>query len=262
MSDRGKVISVNISKLKGESKSPVSEITIDSLGVVNDAHAGLWHRQVSILAKEEIDSFAEAAGKQIAAGEFAENITASGIDLNKVSVLDELRIGNVRLQITQIGKDCHGQGCDIYQRIGKCVMPSKGIFCRVIEGGTVASDNTIELVPKYLNVLIITLSDRAKAGEYSDMSGPRAKQVIEEFFAKKTWRLKIENLLIADEADELLKILRKAVSHGVDIIFTLGGTGVGPRDITPETIASLGVKIIPGIMENIRVKFGRTKPST
>ncbi|MDO8303799.1 MAG: molybdopterin-binding protein [Sedimentisphaerales bacterium] len=261
MSNYGQVISVNISKEKGVAKQPVGEIVIDNHGVVNDAHAGPWHRQVSLLSQEDINGFAATMGQPIACGEFAENITVSGIDLSRAAVLDSFRIGAVELQISQIGKKCHGDGCAIYQQVGKCVMPQKGLFCRVISGGKVAAGDAVELVPRMLNVLVITLSDRASTGEYADRSGPRAKQLLEEYFADKRWHLRIDTILMADDAVRLRRELEQAMQRHVDVIFTLGGTGIGPRDITPETITSLGGKTIPGIMENIRIKFGTTKPS-
>ncbi|MCK4752593.1 MAG: MOSC domain-containing protein [Planctomycetes bacterium] len=260
MSNKGQVISVNISEEKGTIKKPVSEISLDHCGIVGDAHAGLWHRQVSLLAQEDIDFFVKEIRRKIAPGEFAENITLSGIDLGKVAILDRFHIGTVELEVTQIGKRCHGDNCAIYQEIGKCVMPKKGLFCRVINGGKIKAGDSVEYIPKSLQVLIITLSDRASAGEYSDRSGPKARQIIEEHFADKRWRLKINNIILADDAEQLTEKLNGAIDSHTDVIFTLGGTGIGPRDITPETIAAICDKTIPGIMENIRIKYGKEKP--
>ncbi|MHC4636486.1 MAG: molybdenum cofactor synthesis domain-containing protein [Planctomycetota bacterium] len=261
MSNKGRVISVNISEEKGTVKKAVPQISIDHCGVVGDAHAGPWHRQVSLLAQEDIDFFVKEMGRQIAPGEFAENISLSGIDLGKAAILDRFRIGQVELQVTQIGKECHGDGCAIYREIGKCVMPKKGLFCRVINGGNVEAGDSVEYIPKLLRILIITLSDRAYAGEYSDRSGPRAKQILEEYFSDKRWHLLLDNMIFADDAEQLTEKLNEAISGRVDVILTLGGTGIGPRDITPETIAAVCDKTIPGIMENIRVKYGKEKPS-
>ncbi len=261
MSDNGRVISVNISEQKGTIKKPVAEILIDKHGVVNDAHAGPWHRQVSLLAQEDIDYFIKEIGTEIAPGEFAENVTITGIDFSQVAVLDRFRIGQVELQVTQIGKECHGDNCAIYREVGKCVMPKKGLFCRVINGGKIKPDDSVEYIPKSLQILIITLSDRASTGEYCDKSGPRAKQILEEYFADKRWQLHIESIILADDTEQLTEKLNKAIADQVDLILTLGGTGVGPRDITPETITAVCDKTIPGIMESIRVKYGKEKPS-
>lgn len=261
MSGKGKVVSVNISKDKGTVKYPVAEISIDERGIVGDAHVGLWHRQVSLIAQEDIDIFIKEAGKRIAAGEFAENISIAGIDISNASLLDKFRIRDVELEVAQIGKSCHGDKCAIYQAVGKCIMPKKGIFCRVIKGGIVKPGDLVEYQPKTLRFLIITLSDRASAGEYKDRSGPRAKQILEEHFSGTRWRCEYENLILADEANSLYEVLTKAVSNEADVIFTLGGTGIGPRDITPEVVASVCEKRFDGIMENIRIRFGSAKPS-
>jgi len=262
-SDRIEVVSTNVSVRTGTIKQPVPQIEIDENGIVGDAHAGLWHRQVSILAQESIDRFsAEAAGgRRFAPGEFAENITTRGIDLGGVSVLDNFKIGPVELQVTQIGKKCHGNDCAIYQQIGKCVMPKQGIFCRVVTAGAVRPGDTVVYTPRMLRFLIITLSDRASSGQYEDRSGPAIRTILEDFFCDKRWHTDIKNLIIGDDAERLRCELQTAGSDGVDVIFTTGGTGAGPRDITPDVVMSLAEKTIPGIMEHIRIKFGREKPN-
>lgn len=261
MSDKGEVVSVNISTEKGTIKTPVDSVQLDDNGIVGDAHAGLWHRQVTLLAKEDIDTFSNKNGRDVEVGEFAENITTKNIDLSDACVLDEFQIADVRLQVTQIGKKCHGEGCAIFQQVGKCVMPDKGIFCKVLQGGTIIPSATIELIPYTLKVLIITLSDRASAGAYTDRSGPKAKEILESFFGDKRWHVDIQNQLMPDDASQLKASLASAIDSGVDAIFTLGGTGVGPRDIAPETVTEACDKLVPGIMENIRVKYGSKKPS-
>ena len=261
MSNNGQIISVNISEQKGTVKQPVTEISVDKDGVVNDAHAGPWHRQVSLLAQEDIDSFTKTIGREIAPGEFAENITIAGIDLNRAAVLDRFRTGQVELEVTQIGKECHGDDCAIYREVGKCVMPKKGVFCRVVNPGKIKAGDSVEYFSKQLRFLIVTLSDRAFAGEYTDRSGPRAKQILEEYFSGKRWHCQFNSSLLDDDADKLRNELAIAIKEEVDVIFTLGGTGIGPRDIAPETVSSFCDKIIPGVMENIRVKFGNDKPS-
>ena len=154
------VVSVNISKEKGTTKNPVSEITITENGVLGDAHSGDWHRQVSMLAWERIEQFSSEINRKIQPGEFAENITTRGIDLKNVAILDRFRIGSTELEVTQIGKDCHGNRCVVYQEVGECIMPKEGIFCRVIKGEKVKNGYEIEYLPGTLRFLIITLSDR------------------------------------------------------------------------------------------------------
>lgn len=140
-----RVVSVNISQEKGTTKKPVSKIIIDELGVKGDAHAGDWHRQVSLLSKESVEKWGELAGRKVAWGEFAENITTEGIVLCETHPGDRLIIGNVELEVTQIGKKCHGSGCAIFNEVGNCVMPKEGIFAKVITGGMVKAGEEIRL---------------------------------------------------------------------------------------------------------------------
>ena len=261
MSDFGKVVSVNISKEKGTIKLPVDEIVIDERGIVSDAHAGAWHRQISVLSVADVKLFSEEAGREIAHGEFAENITLDGIDLGNVSILDRFTIGDVDLEVSQIGKKCHGDGCAIYREVGSCVMPKKGLFCRTIKGGRVKADDQIEYTARPFKVMVLTMSDRAYAGEYTDRSGPKAVELINEFFKDKRWHLDVVTEILPDDPGVLLEKLERATADGVDVIFTLGGTGIGPRDITPDIVSSIIDKEMMGIMENIRVKFGAEKPS-
>jgi Uncharacterized protein conserved in bacteria len=130
------VIAVCISEKKGERKKPVPavELRVDH-GIVGDAHAGEWHRQISLLAQESIDKM-RALGLDVTTGDFAENITTSGIELVSLPIGSRLQVGQTVLEVTQIGKECHNR-CAIYHQAGDCVMPKEGIFARVIAGGTI-----------------------------------------------------------------------------------------------------------------------------
>jgi len=259
ISETGTVISVNISREKGTVKKPVDKIVVEPNGIKDDAHAGLWHRQVSILSQENIDLFQKQMDRNISPGEFAENITISGIDTAGVAPLDTFRIGKTQLQVTQIGKKCHGDNCAIFREVGKCVMPDKGIFTRVIATGSIKPADTITLHRKVLNFRIITLSDRAAAGHYPDRSGPAIEQIITDFF--KGRRIDFENCLICDDAEKLEEKISDGLAANADVIFTTGGTGIGPKDITVDVVKTIADKTIPGIMEHIRVKYGSEKPN-
>ncbi len=261
MSKNAEVVSVNISAEKGTVKRPVPEICLDERGIIGDAHAGAWHRQVSLLSQDSINRFAAEMAIQLSPGDFGENIVLCGIDLTTVAVLDRLEIGEVELEVTQIGKECHGDTCAIYRQVGTCIMPTEGLFCRVVQGGTIQPGDSVKYLPRPLEFRIITLSDRAFAGEYADRSGLRVKELLEAFLAGKRWHPQIEQTVLPDDADRLRAELGEAVDKGVDVIITTGGTGVGPRDNTPETVAGICGKLIPGIMEAIRVKFGAQNPN-
>jgi len=136
------VLAVCISEKKGERKKPVEAVELrENHGIVGDAHAGDWHRQVSLLAQESIDKM-RALGLDVNAGDFAENITTSGIDLVSLPIGTRLHVGETLLEVTQIGKECHTR-CAIFYQAGDCVMPKEGIFVRVITGGTIRPGDEI-----------------------------------------------------------------------------------------------------------------------
>ena len=136
------VLAVCISENKGERKKPVESVELrENHGIVGDAHAGEWHRQVSLLAQESIDKMRKL-GLDVSAGDFAENITTSGIDLVSLPIGTRLQVGETLLEVTQIGKECHTR-CAIFYQAGDCVMPKEGIFVKVITGGTVKPGDEI-----------------------------------------------------------------------------------------------------------------------
>jgi MOSC domain-containing protein YiiM len=138
----GTVLAVCTSLNKGERKKPVPEVElVVEHGIAGDAHAGDWHRQVSLLAQESIDKM-RAMGLSVSAGDFAENITTTGIDLVSLPIGTRLAIGPALLEVTQIGKECHTR-CAIYYQAGDCVMPKEGIFARVLKGGVVTAGTEI-----------------------------------------------------------------------------------------------------------------------
>ena len=140
------VTSVNLSEAKGVFKHPVPEIELRCHhGIVGDAHAGDWHRQVSLLAEESVDTMRAACPIPLTDGIFAENINTVGIDLKRLPVGTRLRIGGTEVEVTQIGKECHSD-CAIKQAVGKCVMPTEGIFAVVVREGTVRAGDEIEIL--------------------------------------------------------------------------------------------------------------------
>ncbi|KAF2957793.1 molybdenum cofactor sulfurase [Thermotoga sp. Ku-13t] len=144
----GVVLSVNVSKVKGVKKVPQEQIIlVENHGVLNDAHAGNWHRQVSMLSKSSIDK-ARIWGIEVSFGDFAENITVDGVDVWKLPIGTKVYINDAVLEVTQIGKECHDR-CAIARMVGKCVMPVEGIFLRVLKGGTVKpNDRAVFVLPE------------------------------------------------------------------------------------------------------------------
>ena len=141
----GKLVAISVSEKKGTQKSNVpSAHLVEGHGIEGDAHAGPWHRQVSLLAQESIDKMT-AAGLDVGPGDFAENLTTSGIDLLKLKIGDRLRIGEAELEITQIGKECHDH-CAVYELAGDCVMPREGIFARVLREGRISAGDAVNTI--------------------------------------------------------------------------------------------------------------------
>jgi len=139
------ITSINISPKKGTFKQPVkqAELRVD-FGIVGDAHAGNWHRQISLLAQESIDKMTALGLDDLVPGKFAENITTQGIELFTLPVGTRLKLGACVVEVTQIGKECH-QHCEIYKKVGQCIMPHEGIFVKVLVPGVVRVGDAIEV---------------------------------------------------------------------------------------------------------------------
>lgn len=141
-----KVIAINRSERKGVIKTPIPEgiFRVDH-GLEGDAHAGSWHRQVSLLGIESIHKMEQIGIEGLCSGKFAENITTEGLTLYELPVGTRFRIGPCLMEVTQIGKECH-RHCAIYHQVGSCVMPTEGIFARVLEGGTIRPGDEITIL--------------------------------------------------------------------------------------------------------------------
>lgn len=146
MRNRAAVVSVNISQRKGTPKKPVPQVQLKLRhGIAGDAHAGDWHRQISLLAEESVDTMRALSPIPLTAGVFAENINTVGIDLKHLPVGTHLRIGETEVEVTQIGKECHSD-CAVKRAVGKCVMPTEGIFAVVVKEGFVRPGDEVEIL--------------------------------------------------------------------------------------------------------------------
>ena len=183
MDKTGIVRAICISERRGVEKHTVpSAHFIEAYGIEGDAHAGNWHRQVSLLSYDRVKEFNER-GADVVDGAFGENLVVEGLDFRNLPVGTKLTAGNVVLRMTQIGKECHTH-CAIYQRMGECIMPRQGVFAEVIQGGTIQQGDamTVELPKKDrpFTAAVITMSDKGARGERKDESGPKAKQMLEK----------------------------------------------------------------------------------
>ena len=255
----GKVLAICRSDKKGTQKYEIpSALLKENWDIEGDAHAGNWHRQVSLLAFEKIDAFRKK-GVDVDFGAFGENIVVEGYDLRTIPVDSEIRIGECLLRLTQIGKECHDH-CAIFNVVGDCIMPREGVFTEVLKGGTIHVGDEVEVYPlsddRPFTAAIITLSDRAYRKEYEDRSGP----VIKEILTEKGYRV-IETILLPDEKNLLKRqLIRLADQRQVNVIFTTGGTGFSVRDITPEATEEVCDRMAPGIAEAMRAGSMKITP--
>lgn len=239
-----KIKAICISEKRGTFKYPIKEADIaEDWGIEGDAHGGKWHRQISLIANERVKEFAE-----VEYGAFGENIVTEGIDLSSLDVGTRLIIGDVILEITQIGKDCHDR-CAIYERMGDCIMPREGVFAKVIKGGHIKTGDII-VTEKHsiLTAAVITLSDKGYKGEREDKSGSlAADMLINEGYDV------VEKLILPDDKAMLEKeLVRLCDQRQVCLILTTGGTGFSQRDITPEATIEVCDRMARGISEAMR----------
>jgi len=147
--EAGKVLAVNVSEKRGEIKHNVNEAFIkENFGLETDAHGGDWHRQISLLSLSSFDKMRALGASGLEYGVFAENITVGGLDVATLPLQTQLKVGEAVLEVTQIGKECHNQGCAIKKQVGTCVMPIEGIFAKVLSSGTVKVGDRVEILEK------------------------------------------------------------------------------------------------------------------
>ena len=279
----GTVKAVCTSSVKGVRKEPVKEARlIEDYGIEKDAHAGKWHRQVSLLSWEKVQEF-NKSGAGVSDGDFGENLLVSGINFRSLPVgtrflicpaeevvhaaadslteetvhatdlKNEEAVGGALLELTQIGKACH-HSCEIRKRVGVCIMPTDGVFAKVVRGGMVKPGDRVRVLPpdpdRPYTAAVITLSDRAFSGVYEDRSGPKAAEVL-----KAAGYEVVETILLPDDQSRLERELgRLADQRQVSLVLTTGGTGFSERDRTPEATMAVADRNAPGIAEAIRVK--------
>lgn len=250
----GKIVAVCTSAKKGERKKNVGvSRLIKDMGLEKDAHAGFAHRQVSLLALESIAKM-RAKGLDVNPGDFAENLTTEGLELVSLPVGTRLKAGqDVFLRVTQIGKECHNR-CAIYEQAGDCVMPREGIFAEVLREGTVQVGDSIVPYPRY-RFAVITASDKGSKGEREDKSGPLIGEML------LPWGDVTECLVLPDEVGRLAEAMAAlADEKKVALLVTTGGTGLSPRDVTPEATEKVIDRRVPGLAEAMRLESLKVTP--
>jgi len=247
-----RIEAVCVSSEKGTRKRNVDRgVLVLGHGLEGDAHAGDWHRQVSLLAIESIDKM-RAKGLDVGPGDFAENLTTRGLDLPSLPIGSLLAVGGQSppplLEVTQIGKECHTR-CAIFYQAGDCVMPREGIFARVLRGGPVAVGDPIRGLVGVFRVAILTASDKGSRGEREDVSGETVRRIVEDELG---WPV-VDHAVLPDEHDAIAAKLAAWADEGrVDLVLTTGGTGFSPRDVTPEATLNVAHRLVPGLPEAMR----------
>ena len=244
----GIVRAVCISEEKGTAKRDIGSCRlIEDWGLENDAHAGKWHRQVSLLSYDEVEKF-RARGAQVEDGAFGENLLVEGFDFKSYPIGTIFKCGDVLLEMTQIGKKCH-QECAIRQMVGDCIMPREGVFAVVLKGGVISNGDELTVVePNGYKAAVLVSSDKGSRGEREDKSGPAAARELKAAGYEVT-----ETVIVPDEEDQIYSELVRLVDETkVDLVITSGGTGLSNRDCTPEATLRAGDKNVPGIAEAIR----------
>lgn len=247
----GQVKAICISKKRGTQKQLVEKANfLPHFGIEGDAHGGNWHRQISLLSYEKVAEF-KARGADIFPGAFGENMIVEGYDFRNLPVGTVFRCGQVVLRMTQIGKECHNH-CQIYHKMGECIMPVEGVFAEVLCGGEihVGDEMAMELPDprRPYQAAVVTLSDKGFSGEREDKSGP----VLTEMLQHAGYEV-VETIILPDEQKKIeTELIRLSDGRQVDLILTTGGTGFSERDCTPEATMAVATKNAPGIAEAIR----------
>jgi molybdenum cofactor synthesis domain-containing protein len=256
----GTLLHVCISAKKGIAKHeiPSAHILVDH-GMDGDAHAGDWHRQVSLLAHVDIESM-RAKGLTLKPGAFGENLVIDGLETDELGVGSHLRIGDVLLELTQIGKVCHAR-CAIYYTTGDCIMPRSGLFARVLKGGELFPGIPVEVVHKVarsaIQAAVITVSDRCAAGVTLDTAGPAVAGLLSGTLQARIAWIKT----VPDEIEQIVTALQDFADRRVDLILTTGGTGISARDVTPEATRKVIERELPGLAEAMRAASALHTPN-
>jgi len=247
----GIIKAVCVSTEKGTAKQNIGKAEfIAGHGIAGDAHAGPWHRQVSLLSHNKIEDF-RSRGAVVQDGAFGENLVVEGIDFRSLPVGTMLECGDVLLEMTQIGKECHSH-CAIYKTMGDCIMPREGVFARVLKSGFISVGDTMTIRKNKddysYRVWIITSSDKGSKKEREDLSAPTIRELV-----AVTGYTNAGYTLLPDEKIEIENELKRICDNNLaDLILTTGGTGLSPRDCMPEATTAIAERLVPGIAEAMR----------
>ncbi|WP_320128199.1 molybdenum cofactor synthesis domain-containing protein [uncultured Sphaerochaeta sp.] len=242
----GIIQAVCTSSGKGTAKEPRIEVLAKTQwGLDGDAHCGTWHRQVSLLSYDKVEAFRQQ-GAEVSEGAFGENLLVEGIDLATLPLGTIFMAGSVVLELTQIGKECHS-GCDIFKKMGTCIMPTQGVFTRVLHGGVLKPGMLLRAYSK-MRVFVLCASDKGYAGTRVDESTPAVCKLAEA----AGYELVGTSLLGDDRVQLSAKMAEVCDGYQADLLLTTGGTGLSLRDVTPEATLDIAQRQVPGLSELMR----------
>ena len=256
---RGIVRHVCVCSTEGTAKGAVPRAELrKEHGLEGDAHAGDGHRQISLLDATDIQTM-QAQGLDLDPGAFGENLVVEGAELQSIGLGTLLRVGDAELEVTQIGKVCHTPGA-IYHSVGDCIMTRAGIFARVVRGGQVAPGTSVEVTRlvsrEVIQSAVITVSDRRAAGTAEDTAGPAVADTLERLLRSRvSW-----TGVVPDEAQIISDTIRDLADRSFDLLVTVGGTGCGRRDVTPEATRAVITREVPGLSEAMRAASAQITP--
>ena len=262
MNECGTVQAICLSEEKGTVKTAVQRSVLEAgQGFAGDAHAGDGHRQISLLAADDVEAMRAKGLPDLAPGAFGENLVVAGVDLAALGLGSRLAIGaDAVLEISQRGKVCHSR-CAIYHRTGDCIMPRNGVFARVVEGGVVACGDPVRVdcpVPvKVFQAVVLTIFDKGSRGERVDTAGPAVAGLLEKGLGAHIYGTEI----LPDDRDLIAaRLAHFSNGHSIDLVVAVGGTGFAPRDVTPEAVAAVAERLTPGLDEAMRAASRTSTP--
>jgi len=240
-----------VSSRRGEQKDAVDSVRFKAdFGIIGDAHAGDWHRQISLLSENDLQALKQTA---IRPGMFAENLVISHLDFSAIGVGTRIQLGDsVVLSVTQAGKDLHPHA-NLVRVSGDHIMAHAGLYARVECGGEARVGDQLrilELVPSHrFQAVVLTISDRCSRGESIDTAGPAVKNMLTKSLQARIHHAEI----IPDDKNTIMdKLIHYCDHYSIDLLFTVGGTGPAPRDNTPEATRAVVERPTPGFDEAMR----------
>ena len=249
---KGSIVAVCSAAKKGPKQQVERGVLVAGHGMEGDIHAGTWHRQLSLLSEAHIEDMRQRGELELPPGTFGENLICQDFNVNALEVGRRVRVGRrAVVQITQRGKECHTP-CQIFHRVGQCIMPTLGLFARVRRGGEVepGSEVTTDEALDQQRYAVLTLSDRGSAGDRKDTAGDTVCELLDR--GLEHGRL-LERVMLPDDRPSIEHELKRLCDDEItDLVVTTGGTGLSPRDVTPEATLAVVDRQIPGMAEAMR----------